>query len=279
MKLLIFDVTLFFSFITLRSTGTGGVRDSDSRSEIMSSGHVTHTSGAASSSNLSAIRALQMELKSLQNSPVEGFTVQADEQNLFKWTVAIFGPPGTLYQGGYFKAAIKFPNNYPYSPPSVRFLSKVWHPNVYENGELCISILHPPVDDPQSGEQACERWNPTQSVRTVLLSVISLLNEPNTSSPANVDASVMYRKYKESHGKEDEYAKIIKKQVEQSKEEAAKDGVKVPETVEEYCVKAQDHKNDDIDMLDFDDDYYDYGADSDDEEYEANDEDSGQGES
>lgn len=55
---------------------------------------------------------------------------------------------------------------------------------------------------------SCERWNPTQSVRTILLSVISLLNEPNTSSPANVDASVSYRKYCE--GKDDEYYRIIK---------------------------------------------------------------------
>ena len=57
---------------------------------------------------------------------------------------------------------MKFPMDYPYSPPSVRFLTKVWHPNVYENGDLCISILHPPIDDPQSGELPCERWNPTQ---------------------------------------------------------------------------------------------------------------------
>lgn len=61
-----------------------------------------------------------------------------------------------------FQAHVKFPPDYPYSPPSVRFLTKVWHPNVYENGDLCISILHPPVDDPQSGELPCERWNPTQ---------------------------------------------------------------------------------------------------------------------
>ena len=90
---------------------------------------------------------------------------------------------------------MKFPADYPYSPPSVRFITKVWHPNVYEvrycfhnlkkyiifialiipylnrdlflfqNGDLCISILHPPVDDPQSGELPCERWNPTQNVR------------------------------------------------------------------------------------------------------------------
>ena len=104
-----------------------------------------------SSSHPSATRALQMELKSLQQSPMEGFTVNADDQNLFKWTVAIFGPPGTLYQGGYFKASIKFrtliflnhrfctyschhfpASSYPYSPPTLRFLSRVWHPNVYE---------------------------------------------------------------------------------------------------------------------------------------------------
>ena len=99
---------------------------------------------------------------------------------------------------------------------------------------MCISILHPPIDDPQSGELPCERWNPTQSVRfvlfkfcnfiifssnififvyfcrTVLLSVISLLNEPNTFSPANVDASVMYRRWKESKGKDKEYENIIR---------------------------------------------------------------------
>ena len=86
----------------------------------------------------------------------------------------------------FFQAHMKFPTDYPYSPPSVRFVTKVWHPNVYEvryvkvlvlptmkkyfyvdlqNGDLCISILHPPVDDPQSGELPCERWNPTQNVR------------------------------------------------------------------------------------------------------------------
>ena len=70
-----------------------------------------------------------------------------------------------------------------FSPPTFRFRTEMWHPNIYENGDVCISILHPPVDDPQSGELPSERWNPTQNVRTVLLSVISLLNEPNTFSP------------------------------------------------------------------------------------------------
>nr|CAD7203456.1 unnamed protein product [Timema douglasi]CAD7411162.1 unnamed protein product [Timema poppensis] len=81
----------------------------------------------------------------------------------------------------------------------------------FKNGDLCISILHPPVDDPQSGELPCERWNPTQNVRTILLSVISLLNEPNTFSPANVDASVMYRRWRDSRGKDKEYENIIRR--------------------------------------------------------------------
>lgn len=80
----------------------------------------------------------------------------------------------------------------------------------FQNGDLCISILHPPVDDPQSGELPCERWNPTQNVRTILLSVISLLNEPNTFSPANVDASVMYRRWRDSKGRDKEYENIIR---------------------------------------------------------------------
>lgn len=58
---------------------------------------------------------------------------------------------------------------------------------------MCISILHPPGDDEMSGELAAERWMPTQTVASIMLSVISMLNDPNLSSPANVEASVMYR--------------------------------------------------------------------------------------
>uniref|UniRef100_A0A8D2DSR6 Cell division cycle 34, ubiqiutin conjugating enzyme n=1 Tax=Sciurus vulgaris TaxID=55149 RepID=A0A8D2DSR6_SCIVU len=150
----------------------------------------------------SSQKALLLELKGLQEEPVEGFRVTlVDEGDLYNWEVAIFGPPNTYYEGGYFKARLKFPIDYPYSPPAFRFLTKMWHPNIYETGDVCISILHPPVDDPQSGELPSERWNPTQNVRTILLSVISLLNEPNTFSPANVDASVMYRKWKRVRGR------------------------------------------------------------------------------
>ncbi|KAG1664203.1 Ubiquitin-conjugating enzyme E2 R1 [Nymphon striatum] len=236
----------------------------------------------------SALRALALEFKGLQEEPVEGFRVKlVNEDVLNEWEVAIFGPPDTLYQGGYFKAHVKFPLDYPYSPPSVRFLTKVWHPNVYENGELCISILHPPIDDPQSGELPCERWNPTQNVRTVLLSVISLLNEPNTFSPANVDASVMYRRFKDSKGKDKEYENIIRRQVTSSRLEADKDKVVVPLTREDYCIQTKAKPSDSsIDMTDFyNDDYGDELEDDDEDESdvdnccEDDEEDSGNGES
>uniref|UniRef100_UPI00038C0566 ubiquitin-conjugating enzyme E2 R2-like n=1 Tax=Ictidomys tridecemlineatus TaxID=43179 RepID=UPI00038C0566 len=180
----------------------------------------------------SSQKALMLQLKSLQEEPV-------DESDLYNWEVAIFGPPNTLYEGGYFKAHIKFPIDYPYSPPTFRFLTKMWHPNIYENGDVCPWILHPPVDDPQSGELPSERRNPTQNVRTILLSGISLLSEPNTFSPANVDASVMFRKWRDSKGKDKEYAEIIRKQVSATKAEAEKDGVKVPTTLAEYCIKTK----------------------------------------
>ncbi|XP_054714318.1 ubiquitin-conjugating enzyme E2 R2-like [Uloborus diversus] len=231
----------------------------------------------------SALRALSLEFKSLQEEPVEGFRVKlVNEDNMMEWEVALFGPPETLYEGGYFKAHVKFPPDYPYSPPSIRFLTKVFHPNVYENGDLCISILHPPIDDPQSGELPCERWNPTQNVRTILLSVISLLNEPNTFSPANVDASVMYRRWKDSKGKDMEYENIIRKQVLATRSEAEKDNVTVPTTLEEYCIKHKvKPKERETDMTDFYDD--DYGDDMEDDDAEADDihddnEDSGNGE-
>ncbi|XP_070764651.1 cell division cycle 34 homolog (S. cerevisiae) a isoform X1 [Enoplosus armatus] len=215
----------------------------------------------------SSQKALMLEMKSLQDEPVEGFKITlVDESDMYNWEVAIFGPPNTHYEGGYFKARIKFPVDYPYSPPAFRFLTKMWHPNIYENGDVCISILHPPVDDPQSGELPSERWNPTQNVRTILLSVISLLNEPNTFSPANVDASVMYRKWRDSKGKDREYIEIIRKQVLATKADADRDGIKVPVTLDEYCVRTQIPPTDDGSNLLYDD-YYD------DEELEDDDED------
>lgn len=97
------------------------------------------------------------------------------------------------YHGGYFKAQMTFPLDYPYSPPRFKFTPAIYHPNVYEDGLLCISILHRGGDE-MSGEADEETWSPAQSVESVLISIVSLLSSPNTESPANVDASVTWRK-------------------------------------------------------------------------------------
>lgn len=187
----------------------------------------------------SAAKVLFKEYQQLQKEPLEGFCIiDADESNIYEWIVAIFGPPSTIYAGGYFKALIKFPGDYPFSPPTFRFTTKMWHPNIYENGEVCISILHPPTNTIQGGELPQERWNPTQSVRTVIMSIISLLNEPNTFSPANVDASIMYRDYTKSTNKDkvQPYLNFVNKTIEDSQKEAVKDGVVIPNDEKEYCI-------------------------------------------
>lgn len=84
-----------------------------------------------------------------------------------------------------------FPKDYPLSPPQMRFTSRIYHPNVYPDGRVCISILHPPGEDPNMYESSSERWSPVQSVEKILLSVVSMLAEPNDESGANIDASVM----------------------------------------------------------------------------------------
>jgi ubiquitin-conjugating enzyme E2 R len=86
-----------------------------------------------------------------------------------------------------------FTDKYPYSPPTFKFLRPIYHPNIYPDGRVCISILHPPGEDEQSGELASERWSPLQGVESVLRSVLLLLDDPEIASPANVDAGVMYR--------------------------------------------------------------------------------------
>lgn len=77
----------------------------------------------------------------------------------------------------------------------MKFITEIWHPNIDRNGDVCISILHEPGDDKWGYEKASERWLPVHTVETILISVISMLADPNDESPANVDAAVSIRVY------------------------------------------------------------------------------------
>ncbi|GJJ68205.1 ubiquitin-conjugating enzyme E2 G1 [Entomortierella parvispora] len=133
---------------------------------------------------------LKKQLRELTQNPVDGFSAGlVDDENIFLWEIVIVGPQDTLYEGGFFKALLTFPLEYPLLPPKMRFTSEMYHPNVYPSGEVCISILHPPGEDTYGYEQASERWSPVHTVETILVSVISMLSSPNDESPANLEAA------------------------------------------------------------------------------------------
>ena len=139
---------------------------------------------------------LQKQLAELKKNPVEGFSAGlVDDSNIFEWEVMVMGPQDTLFEGGFFKAKLVFPSDYPVMPPKLIFEPKsLWHPNVYwESGEVCISILHPPGEDAWGYESASERWLPVHTVESILVSVISMLSSPNDESPANIDAAREWR--------------------------------------------------------------------------------------
>jgi len=168
-----------------------------------------------------AMKLLQKQLAEFEEEPVEGFLVRADESNIFEWDTWIEGPSGTDYAGGVFKVHATFPQDFPLNPPTLTFVSDFWHPNVYKDGKVCISILHPPGPDEMSGEDESERWLPTRSIATIMLSLISILSAPNFSSPANIDASVELRKDPKA------YAARVKRLVEKSLREKPAD-IKIP---------------------------------------------------
>ena len=146
---------------------------------------------------------LSKQLKSLAQGSVDGVDVWLPDDDLLHWGLTIEGPADTLYEGALFRAELTFPVSYPDQPPEMRFKGVIpYHPNVYPDGRVCISILHPPgkdaVDDNgvPSDEPETERWRPVHGADSVVVSVMSMLSDPNCDSPANVEASVLWREDK-----------------------------------------------------------------------------------
>ncbi|KZF20242.1 ubiquitin-conjugating enzyme [Xylona heveae TC161] len=155
-----------------------------------------------------AAKRLFQEYRLLTNDPPEGIMAgPVNEDDLFSWEALIQGPEGTPFEGGVFPAILTFPKDYPLAPPTMKFTCDLWHPNVYPSGLVCISILHAPGDDPNHYEHASERWSPIQSVEKILISVMSMLAEPNDESPANVEAAKMWRERRK------EYEELVRQNV------------------------------------------------------------------
>jgi ubiquitin-protein ligase len=130
---------------------------------------------------------LTRELNKLNGESIDGVQIIPPE-NIRSWTATIDGPIDTPYQNFKFQLLLNFDDNYPVKPPSVKFISPIYHPNVYKDGKICVDILK-------------NEWSPAQNIRTVLLSIRSLLMDPNPRSPANRDAAVIYNQSKELYAK------------------------------------------------------------------------------
>jgi len=154
---------------------------------------------------------LKKQLLELSRNASESFSAGLVDDDIYKWEIIIMGPPATFYEGGYFKARMEFPDQYPHKPPKLKFTSKMWHPNVHTNGNVCISILHDGEDE-FGYEKANERWTPVHTVESILISVISMLADPNDESPANIDAAKQWREDREGFKKE--VAKCVRRSIE-----------------------------------------------------------------
>ena len=154
---------------------------------------------------------------------------------------------------------MRFSVEYPYQPPTFKFTTRnICHPNVYTDGNLCISILHRPGDDEQSGESASERWNVLHGVESVLRSVLLLMDDPEINSPANVDASVLYR------DRRDEYNALAKEVVARTQKDIP-DGVRMPTPAELTPVPVKPVE-DDADFWNMSEEEADFGGSDSDED-------------
>jgi len=149
----------------------GGVGSSRKRNEGVSNG---------SRDNHSVSKRLQTELMQLMMNNREGISAFPDGENLFRWIGTINGPKETVYDGLMYKLSLEFPSGYPYTAPTVKFVSPCFHPNVDTSGNICLDILK-------------EKWSALLDVRTILISIQSLLAEPNIDSPLNVKAAELWK--------------------------------------------------------------------------------------
>lgn len=108
--------------------------------------------------------------------------------NLSHWNAIIIGPSDSPYENGTFHLDVIFPKNYPFDPPKVKFITKIYHPNINSNGSICIDILK-------------NNWSPALSIVKVLLSITSLLTEPNADDPLAPSVANNYKNNRKEYNR------------------------------------------------------------------------------
>jgi len=151
------------------------------RNGVGNSSRKTNEGNLGSSKDSHSVsKRLQTELMALMMKGDKGISAFPDGDNIFKWIGTIQGPEETAFSGFTFKLSLEFPSGYPYTAPTVKFSSACFHPNVDTAGNICLDILK-------------DKWSALLDVRTILISIQSLLGEPNIESPLNVKAAQMWK--------------------------------------------------------------------------------------
>lgn len=127
-----------------------------------------------------ALRRIQKELADIQKDPPAGCSAGPVGDDLFYWEGVIMGPADSPYTGGIFKLSIRFPTEYPFKNPHIQFLTKIYHPNINSAGGICLDILK-------------QQWSPALTISKVLLSILSLLTDPNPDDPLVADIATQYK--------------------------------------------------------------------------------------
>ncbi|KAJ3102283.1 Ubiquitin-conjugating enzyme 13 [Phlyctochytrium planicorne] len=125
---------------------------------------------------MSVAKRIIKETERLLAEPAPGISAKPHEDNIRYFDVVIAGPGQSPFEGGVFKLELFLPEEYPMVPPKVRFLTKIYHPNIDKLGRICLDILK-------------ERWSPALQIRTVLLSIQALLSAPNPDDPLANDVA------------------------------------------------------------------------------------------
>jgi len=137
------------------------------------------------------------DFKRIQADPPEGVSGAPLDNDIMKCHAVMFGPYDTAWEDGPFKLHVEFTEEYPNKAPTVKFLTKMFHPNIYADGSICLDILQ-------------NQWSPIYDISAILTSIQSLLCDPNPSSPANSEAARLYQENRR------EYERKVKEIVEQS---------------------------------------------------------------
>ncbi|KNC49843.1 ubiquitin-conjugating enzyme E2-16 kDa [Thecamonas trahens ATCC 50062] len=133
------------------------------------------------STHTMALRRIQKELQDLAKDPPANCSAgPRDESDLYRWQATLVGPEDSPYAGGVFTLDILFPTDYPFKPPKIQFTTKIYHPNVNSNGGICLDILK-------------SQWSPALTISKVLLSICSLLTDPNPDDPLVASIADVYK--------------------------------------------------------------------------------------